>query len=103
MSDLVTSALLARSGLWTAPGTLHTSAALARSKLRASGLLYGSTLPYTSSYAGYGGYPYGGYGGLGYSGYGGYGGYGYPYGGYGYGGYAQSCSSLGSGRQLRIL
>ncbi len=65
MTDLVTSALLARSGLWAAP-TLHAStlrnSALLRSKLRTSGHWAGSA-----------------YAGLGYSGYGGYGGYGYPY------------------------
>merc|ERR1712151_284345 len=88
MTDLVSSTILARSGLWNAPSALRSSYA---------GWGWGG-YPYGSYYGGWGGYPYSGsyYGGWGngYGGWGGYGygGYGYPYyGGYsgwgGYGGY----------------
>ena len=77
MSDLVTSALLARSGLWggvdPVVDPLARSAVVANT-LRRSALL-GSTLGtglYGSAYAGAYGYPYGAYGC-------------YPYGAYGYG------------------
>merc|ERR1712051_789884 len=115
MSNLVTNALLARSGLWTgdAVGAPLTTTALAGSTLRNSALLrsgYGAGY----GYGGYGGWGYGSglygsglYGGV-YPGYGSYGVWGRGsslYGGYGYGsglygsryGYANGCYPSGYG------
>merc|ERR1712039_368771 len=90
MTDLVTSALLARSGLWgstvLAPTVPLRSSVVLNNALTTSALYPG--------YAGWGGY-YGGYGRLGYGGY--YGGYGLGYAGLGYGYGGLGYAGLGYG------